>query len=162
MFGVFLTFHIIVCVFLIFIVLLQSGRGAELGAAFGSMGQATYSRGNMGMIGKMTTVAAVLFMLTSLILAYLSSENAVDSVLKDVPPPPAATAPVIPTGELEIQAETQSEENPTEPSTLIEQFDTSPSEGNVIEQFDTSPSQGNVIEQFDAPATEESSTEKQR
>ena len=100
----------------------------------------------------MTTVAAVLFMLTSLILAYLSSENAVDSVLKDVPPPPAATVPVIPTGELEIQAETQSEENPTEPSTLIEQFDTSPSEGNIIEQFDTSPSQGNVIEQFDAPA----------
>ena len=139
MFGVFLTLHIIICLFLIFIVLLQSGRGAELGAAFGSMGQATYSRGNMGPVGKMTTVAAILFMLTSLVLAYLSSENAVSSVVEQAPTVPAASVvPAIPSTELEIPADLGSpQESETESRVLIEQLDALPIENEASSSTST-------------------------
>ena len=81
MFELLLVIHIIACISIIFFVLLQSGRGAELGAAFGSVGQANSVRGSMTGIGKITTGVAVVFMLTSLTLAYLSSETARDSVV---------------------------------------------------------------------------------
>ena len=84
MFELLLVIHVIACVSIIFFVLLQSGRGAELGAAFGSVGQANSVRGSMTGIGKITTGVAVVFMLTSLTLAYLSSETARDSVVRDL------------------------------------------------------------------------------
>ena len=86
MFELLLVIHVIACISIIFFVLLQSGRGAELGAAFGSVGQANSVRGNMTGIGKITTGVAVVFMLTSLTLAYLSSETARDSVVRDLKP----------------------------------------------------------------------------
>ncbi len=90
MFELILVFHIIACILIIFFVLLQSGRGAELGAAFGSVGQANSVRGSMTGVGKITTGVAIVFMLTSLSLAYLSSDTARDSVVRDLKP--AATA----------------------------------------------------------------------
>ena len=86
MFELILVFHIIASISIIFFVLLQSGRGAELGAAFGSVGQANSVRGSMTGVGKITTVVAIVFMLTSLSLAYLSSETARDSVVRDLKP----------------------------------------------------------------------------
>ena len=91
MFELILVFHIIACILIIFFVLLQSGRGAELGAAFGSVGQANSVRGSMTGVGKVTTGVAIVFMLTSLSLAYLSSDTARDSVVRDLKP--AATVP---------------------------------------------------------------------
>ncbi|HJL95254.1 MAG: preprotein translocase subunit SecG [SAR324 cluster bacterium] len=91
MFELILVFHIIACILIIFFVLLQSGRGAELGAAFGSVGQANSVRGSMTGVGKITTGVAIVFMLTSLSLAYLSSDTARDSVVRDLKP--AATVP---------------------------------------------------------------------
>ena len=91
MFELILVFHIIACILIIFFVLLQSGRGAELGAAFGSVGQANSVRGSMTGVGKITTGVAIVFMLTSLSLAYLSSDTARDSVVRDFKP--AATVP---------------------------------------------------------------------
>ena len=65
--------HIIVCFALILIVLLQTGKGADMGAAFGGSSQTVFgSSGSVGFLGKLTTGAAVFFMLTSLTLAYLS------------------------------------------------------------------------------------------
>ena len=93
MFELLLVIHIIACISIIFFVLLQSGRGAELGAAFGSVGQANSVRGSMTGVGKITTGVAIVFMLTSLSLAYLSSETARDSVVRDLKPS-ATTAPV--------------------------------------------------------------------
>jgi preprotein translocase subunit SecG len=108
MFELILVFHIIASVSIIFFVLLQSGRGAELGAAFGSVGQANSVRGSMTGVGKITTVVAIVFMLTSLSLAYLSSETARDSVVRDLKPAasvvPAAEQMLIP--EEDSQAET--------------------------------------------------------
>ena len=95
MFELILVFHIIASISIIFFVLLQSGRGAELGAAFGSVGQANSVRGSMTGVGKITTVVAIVFMLTSLSLAYLSSETARDSVVRDLKP----TTSVVPIAE---------------------------------------------------------------
>ena len=108
MFELILVFHIIASISIIFFVLLQSGRGAELGAAFGSVGQANSVRGSMTGVGKITTVVAIVFMLTSLSLAYLSSDSARDSVVRDLKPTatvlPAAEQMLIP--EEDSQAET--------------------------------------------------------
>lgn len=64
--------HIMVCVFLIAVVLLQRGRGAEVGAMFGGGGASTVfgGRGAGNFLTRLTTGAAVVFMLTSLTLAY--------------------------------------------------------------------------------------------
>ena len=68
--------HILVAIFLILVVLLQTGKGAEMGAAFGGASQTVFgSGGPAGFMAKLTTAAAVVFMLTSLSLAYLSSTN---------------------------------------------------------------------------------------
>lgn len=79
MFGLLITVHVITCLLLIFIVLLQSGKGAELGAAFGGMGQASTVRGVATFLNKFTTVLAIVFMLTSLGLALMSTEKAKSS-----------------------------------------------------------------------------------
>lgn len=76
--------HIIVCLFLIAVVLLQSGKGAEMGAAFGGSSQTLFgSRGAASFLGKMTTVAAVVFMVTSLTLAIVTSRGG--SVIQNAP-----------------------------------------------------------------------------
>jgi preprotein translocase subunit SecG len=66
--------HITVAVFLILVVLLQTGKGAEMGAAFGGSSQTLFGGGGpAGFMAKLTTAAAICFMLTSLGLAYMSS-----------------------------------------------------------------------------------------
>ncbi|MCP4751078.1 MAG: preprotein translocase subunit SecG [Proteobacteria bacterium] len=76
--------HVIVCVIIIFIVLLQVGRGAEAGAMFGSTGQAHTSRGSATFAGKLTTALAVTFMLTSFLLYYNTSNSAKSSIIDRV------------------------------------------------------------------------------
>ncbi len=73
--------HIAVAVFLILVVLLQTGKGAEMGAAFGGSSQTLFGGGGpAGFMAKLTTAAAVCFMLTSLGLAYVSSANRLGGV----------------------------------------------------------------------------------
>lgn len=74
MWGVFTFLHVIVCVLMIMIILLQTGKGAEMGAAFGGGYSQTLfgSSGPVGFLNKLTTVVAVFFMLTSLVLAFLA------------------------------------------------------------------------------------------
>ena len=119
MFELILVFHIIACISIIFFVLLQSGRGAELGAAFGSVGQASSVRGSMTGVGKITTVVAIVFMLTSLSLAYLSSDSARDSVVRDLKP----TATVLPAAEQMLipEEDSQAETTPEIPTAELEQ-----------------------------------------
>lgn len=66
--------HVVTSLFIIGVVLLQSGKGAEMGATFGSGGsQSVFGAGGDGnFMTRVTTAAAVIFMLTSLTLAYLS------------------------------------------------------------------------------------------
>ena len=81
--------HVVVCVALIMIVLLQTGKGADMGAAFGGGSSQTLfgSTGASTFLSKATTAAAVIFMLTSLALAYISSHRTADSIMTDSPVP---------------------------------------------------------------------------
>ncbi len=77
--------HVLVCLFLIFVVLLQRGKGAEMGAAFGGSSQTLFgSRGASTFLSKLTTVSAVLFMITSLSLTMVTTKTT--SVIRDVAP----------------------------------------------------------------------------
>jgi preprotein translocase subunit SecG len=69
--------HILVCLFLIIVVLLQSGKAADLAGAFGGMGSQTAfgPRGAATVLSKATTVAAVLFMTTSLVLSVIATRQ---------------------------------------------------------------------------------------
>ena len=74
---VIVVLHVIVCVFLIAVVLLQRGKGAQVGAVFGGGGGATMfgGRGAGNFLTKLTTAAAAVFMATSLTLAYMGLES---------------------------------------------------------------------------------------
>ena len=69
--------HVIVCVFLIAVVLLQRGKGAEMGAVFGGGASSTVfgSRGAGNFLTLLTKICAAVFMLTSLSLSYLYTEQ---------------------------------------------------------------------------------------
>ena len=102
--------HLIMCFVLILIVLLQTGKGAQMGSAFGSGASQTIfgTRGGATLLSKLTTVAAIIFMLTSLSLAMISSRRSASSIMQEetttkAPASPTATpstgkAPVSPTG----------------------------------------------------------------
>jgi preprotein translocase subunit SecG len=71
--AVITVLHVIACVFLVAVVLLQRGRGAQVGAVFGGGGGGTMfgGRGAGNFLTKLTTGSAIVFMLTSLSLSYL-------------------------------------------------------------------------------------------
>ena len=73
--------HVLVCFFLVVVVLLQSGKAADLAGAFGGMGSQTAfgPRGSATVLSKATTIAAAAFMLTSLTLAILATRGATSS-----------------------------------------------------------------------------------
>jgi preprotein translocase subunit SecG len=84
--------HITVSIAMIAIVLLQSGKGAEMGASFGAGGSQSVfgAGGGSTFMSKLTTSAAIIFMLTSLTLAYRSSKPATSSIMSSVPATKAA------------------------------------------------------------------------
>jgi preprotein translocase subunit SecG len=76
--------HIAVCFFLVVIVLLQQGKGANMGATFGGSSQTVFgSEGPLPLLNKVTTLVAITFMVTSITLAYISSHKSTSSVMKD-------------------------------------------------------------------------------
>lgn len=77
------TFHIFVSILLIIIVLLQAGKGADMGAIFGGGSSNTLfgSSGPASFLGKITAFAAIIFMITSLSLAYINAKKQVSSVV---------------------------------------------------------------------------------
>ena len=88
--------HIIVCLILILVVLLQSGKGADLAGAFGGGGSQTAfgARGTATFLTKLTTGAAVVFMLTSLSLSLITSKGKASSVMQGATPPAKQASPV--------------------------------------------------------------------
>ncbi len=91
--------HIVVCLALIAIVLVQgSGKGASMGASFGAGSSQTVfgASGGQTFIAKLTTGAAVIFMLTSLILAYFHGLPGSTSVMPEAVAPAAQEAPMTP------------------------------------------------------------------
>lgn len=99
--------HIVVCLFLIGIVLLQHGKGADVGATFGGSSQSLFgTEGPLPLLNKVTTLAAIIFMGTSISLAYISANKSTSTVMEDVQvqaPIQQEQVPVLPP--LEIPAE---------------------------------------------------------
>jgi preprotein translocase subunit SecG len=88
-----IVLHILVCVALILIVLLQAGKGAEMGAAFGGASQTIFgSAGAMGFLSKLTAIAAIIFMITSVLLTFASTKK-VSTIMKERPAPTTPAAP---------------------------------------------------------------------
>ena len=96
--------HVLISLFIIGMVLLQSGKGAEMGASFGGGGsQSVFGAGGGGnFMTKLTTAAAIIFMLTSLTLAYFSGHMPASSIMsgkqaqKPTPVAPVTPSPVPP------------------------------------------------------------------
>ena len=77
--------HIVVCLFLVGIVLLQHGKGADIGATFGGSSQSLFgTEGPLPLLNKITTAVAIIFMLTSVTLAYISSQSSSSSVMSEI------------------------------------------------------------------------------
>lgn len=101
--GIVLTLHILVSVLLVVAILLQSGKGSDIGAVFGGAGsQALFgSAGPADFLNKATRVMVVIFMLTSLTLGYVTFDRTDRSVMETksqttqtTPAAPAGKAPV--------------------------------------------------------------------
>lgn len=95
--GILTFVHIIVCLFLIGVVLLQSGQSADVAATFGGAGSQTAfgPRAAASGLSRATTIAAIVFMLTSFTLAILASRNNGGSSVLDRSTP-AKSAPAAP------------------------------------------------------------------
>ena len=97
MFTLVVILHVIVCALIIAVVLLQAGKGADIGSAFGGSGsQAVFgSMGTPTLLGKITTGVAIVFMLTSFWLAAQGSRRSGTTIMPATPasaPAPAAPA----------------------------------------------------------------------
>jgi preprotein translocase subunit SecG len=128
--------HVIVCVILILVVLLQSGKGADLAGAFGGGATQTAfgSRGPASFLSKMTTVAAIVFMVTSISLSTITRRAESKSILettgaksRPAPKAPVAQTPVqAPSKEeiarqLEEAQKKQQQQQPAVPMIKVEQ-----------------------------------------
>lgn len=92
--------HVLVCLLIIVVVLLQRGKGAEIGAVFGGGGGSTVfgSRGAGNFLTRLTAGAAAIFMVTSLTLAYFAQDDALGTLFDDEPAASAPTSPFEETG----------------------------------------------------------------
>jgi len=91
------SLHVIVSTILIAMVLLQKGKGADIGAAFGGASQTVFGpRGAQSFLAKLTTSAAIIFMITSFTLAVTTAKKT--SIMESVKPaePAQQTAPAVP------------------------------------------------------------------
>jgi preprotein translocase subunit SecG len=87
--------HIIICIVLILVVLLQTGKGASMGAVFGGSSQTVFgSSGPGSFLSRMTTVIAIVFMLTSFGLTYMVSQKSPSLMEGSVKKAAQQTAPI--------------------------------------------------------------------
>lgn len=94
MYTVTVVLHLIVCFLMIAAILLQAGKGAEIGAAFGGSSQTVFGgRGPGTFLSKLTVAAAIIFMLTSLGLAVLSKQQNITSSIIDLENKEESTPP---------------------------------------------------------------------
>jgi preprotein translocase subunit SecG len=118
MYTLAVSIHLIVCFLMIAAILLQAGKGAEIGASFGGSSQTVFgSRGPGTFLSKVTVGAAIVFMLSSLSLAVLSRQANTSSTVIDLHPPTHQesssstedTTPLVPTTEAETSSATPPE-----------------------------------------------------
>jgi len=95
-----IALHVFVCIAIIIIVLLQAGKGAEIGASFGTGGSGAVlgAASSKSFMSRVTTLTAIIFMLTSLTLAYFYGRPGDDSIMPEqsVSTPATDAAPAAP------------------------------------------------------------------
>ena len=101
MFTLIVVIHVLVCLIIIGMVLLQAGKGADIGSAFGGSGsQAVFgSMGTPTVLGKITSVVAVVFLVTSFSLAVLSHHRSTTIMPASAPAGPSTPAAPVPAPE---------------------------------------------------------------
>jgi preprotein translocase subunit SecG len=86
MYTILLIVHVLACIFLILVVLLQTGKGADMGAVFGGSSSTVFGSSGAGnFLTRLTTATAIIFMLTSMGLTYLSSHPTSSTVFDTAP-----------------------------------------------------------------------------
>ena len=100
MYTLIVVLHIVVSVALILVILLQTGKGSDIGAVFGGGSSQTLfgSTGPTSFLSKLTAGAAIVFMLTSLFLAYFAGSGASRSIMKSGDGAPVQAMPAPPAG----------------------------------------------------------------
>lgn len=79
------SFHIFICIFLIAVILLQAGKGADIGAVFGGASQTLFGgRGPATFLNKLTIIVSVFFLITSVWLTKMGQNKAGESVLEKI------------------------------------------------------------------------------
>lgn len=93
-----LAVHILVCIFIVIVILLQTGKSGDVASAFGGMGSQTAfgPRSAANTLTRATTWSAVIFMVTSLILSVMMGRHTSGSVLEGSKPAKQTTAPAQP------------------------------------------------------------------
>ena len=97
--GLITFIHIVVCMFLIIVVLLQSGKSGDIAAAFGGQGSQTAfgPRGAATALSRATTWSAIIFMVTSITLSIAASRRSgTNSVLQGLKAPASNSEPAAP------------------------------------------------------------------
>lgn len=98
MYTLIVIIHVFICVLMIGAILLQSGKGAEIGASFGGSSQTVFgSRGPANFLSKLTVVVAAIFMITSFTLAILAKQRTFESTVIDLNQKSESAAPTTPT-----------------------------------------------------------------
>jgi preprotein translocase subunit SecG len=101
MYTVLLIVHVLACIFLVLVVLLQTGKGADMGAVFGGSSSTVFGSSGAGnFLTRLTTATAIIFMLTSMGLTYLSSHPTSSTVFDTAP----VAEPAVETGPADSQA----------------------------------------------------------
>lgn len=91
--------HIFICLFLISAILLQAGKGADIGAVFGGTSQTLFGgRGPATFLNKLTIIVSIIFLITSVWLTKIGQHKGTESVIGTVPlqSAPTPTVPAIP------------------------------------------------------------------
>ncbi len=115
--------HVLVCFLMIGAILLQSGKGAEIGAAFGGSSQTVFgSRGPANFLSKFTVAVAAVFMVTSFTLAILAKQQNFASTVIDMQQKSAPATPATPPAD--------SSATPAQPSSESHPSGNTPSTGH--------------------------------
>ncbi|WP_457573140.1 preprotein translocase subunit SecG [Desulfolithobacter sp.] len=109
-----IVIHVLVSLFLIVIVLLQHGKGADVGATFGGSSQSLFgTEGPVPLLNKITTFAAIVFMGTSISLAYISANKSTGTVMQEVQAPAPMQQTTVPSEPATIPMPTTGQQNDT-------------------------------------------------
>jgi len=133
MYTIITIVHVLACIFLVLVVLLQTGKGADMGAVFGGSSSTVFGSSGAGtFLTRLTTATAIVFMLTSLSLTYFSARRNAATVFDTAPaassPPSAPEAPAPPEPAPQPQANPAPEANAAPAPNAAPPADAAPAE----------------------------------